>query len=127
MKLRTTDFRMLGATDPGGLPADLFNGNKPHWVGVLANALGMQSELPRVLVVGVPYAPKAADSETLGGKPASAYVTTDALSALTPAKSPSLATTLAVTPALTAPLAGTGTTSFLPIWTNSTSLRHGRC
>jgi hypothetical protein len=31
-------------------------------------------ELPRVLLVGVPYALKAADADTLGGKPASAYM-----------------------------------------------------
>jgi hypothetical protein len=34
-----------------------------------------------VLLVGVPYAFKAADAETLGGKPASAYVTTETLNA----------------------------------------------
>jgi len=31
------------------------------------------------LLVGVPYALKAADADTLGGKPATAYVTTEAL------------------------------------------------
>ncbi len=116
---------LLGATDPGGLPTDLFSGNKPRWVGVLPNAAGMQGELPRILLVGVPYALKAADSETLGGKPASAYVTTDALSALTQAKTASAVTALAVAPAasaVSATIAGTGATNYLPIWTNSTTL-----
>src|SRR3990170_1578308 len=31
-------------------------------------------EQPRILLVSVPYALKAADAETLGGKPASAFV-----------------------------------------------------
>ena len=113
---------LLGATDAGGLPADLFNGDKPRWVGVLPNAPGFQGELPRVLLVGVPYALKAADSETLGGKPASAYVTTDALSALTQASSAATPRALAVAPTANATIAGTGATNFLPIWTNSTTL-----
>ncbi|HEX4770541.1 MAG TPA: tail fiber domain-containing protein [Bryobacteraceae bacterium] len=113
---------LLGATDPGGLPGDLFNDDKPRWVGVLPNAPGFQGELPRVLLLGVPYALKAADSETLGGKPASDYVTTEALRILTQRASQPRPASLAVAPALTAALAGTGTTNFLPIWANSTTL-----
>jgi hypothetical protein len=71
---------MLGATQPEGLPLDLFTSGQARWLGVLAGLPGV-GELPRVLLVGVPYALKAADAETLGGKPASAYVTTPILNA----------------------------------------------
>ena len=69
---------LLGATSPGGLPLDIFLTGAGRWLGVQP-ALPGAGEQPRVLLVGVPYAFKAADAETLGGKPASAYVTTDAL------------------------------------------------
>src|SRR5215471_14556456 len=68
---------LLGASESSGLPADLFNHNQVRWVGVQAR-LPDAAENPRVLLTDVPFALKAADSETLGGKPASAYVTTDA-------------------------------------------------
>jgi hypothetical protein len=70
----------LGAASPGGLPQDLFASGSARWLGVQP-ALPGAGEQPRVLLVGVPYAFKAADAETLGGKPASAYVTTETLNA----------------------------------------------
>jgi trimeric autotransporter adhesin len=39
-------------------------------------------ELPRVLLVGVPYALKAADADTLAGRPASAYALVEGQSAV---------------------------------------------
>lgn len=64
---------LLGATLPDGVPADLFASGEPRWLGVRFNRPG-EVEQPRVQLVSVPYALKAADAETLGGKPASAYV-----------------------------------------------------
>jgi hypothetical protein len=61
---------LLGAATTGGVPVDLFSTNEARWLGVDAQGAGEQ---PRVLLVSVPYALKAADSETLGGLPASAY------------------------------------------------------
>jgi hypothetical protein len=61
---------LLGATQPEGLPAELFVTGVARWLGIAAGRL---PEQPRVLLVSVPYALKAADAETLGGKPASAY------------------------------------------------------
>src|SRR5262249_35155816 len=46
---------------------------EPRWLGVLAQIPG-EPEQPRVLLVSVPYALKAADADTIGGKPASAFV-----------------------------------------------------
>jgi hypothetical protein len=62
---------LLGSTTSEGLPADLFNSEQAHWVGVQVEG---QAEQPRVLLVSVPYALKASDADTLGGKPASAYL-----------------------------------------------------
>ena len=61
----------LGATKPAGLPLDLFTSGEARWLGVRING---GEEQPRVLLLSVPYALKAADAETLGGKPASAFV-----------------------------------------------------
>jgi trimeric autotransporter adhesin len=62
----------LGATVSEGLPLDLFTSGKALWLGVQPELPGA-AEQPRVLLVAVPYALKASDSDTLGGKPASAY------------------------------------------------------
>jgi hypothetical protein len=61
----------LGATRPEGLPAALFAAGEPRWLGV---QVAGQAEQPRVLLVSVPYALKAADADSIGGKPLSAFV-----------------------------------------------------
>src|SRR5258708_6066268 len=61
----------LGLTLPGGLPLDVFASGEARWLGVQAEG---QSEQPRVLLMSVPYALKAADAETVGGLPASAFM-----------------------------------------------------
>jgi hypothetical protein len=63
---------LFGATSPTGLPIELFTSGKALWLGVQPQLSGA-GELPRVVLVAVPYALKASDSDTLGGKPASAY------------------------------------------------------
>ena len=63
---------MLGVTNSEGLPMDFFTSNEARWVGVHPQG---QSEQPRILLVSTPYALKAADADTLGGKPASAFLT----------------------------------------------------
>jgi hypothetical protein len=61
----------LGATKPDGLPLELFSSGEARWLGVRVNG---GEEQPRVLLLSVPYALKAADAETVGGLPASAFV-----------------------------------------------------
>jgi hypothetical protein len=61
----------LGTTKPDGLPLDLFTSGEARWLGVTING---GQEQPRVLLLSVPYALKAADAETIGGLPASAFV-----------------------------------------------------
>jgi hypothetical protein len=61
----------LGATKLDGLPLDLFSSGEARWLGVAVNG---GQEQPRVLLLSVPYALKALDAETLGGRPASAFM-----------------------------------------------------
>ena len=61
----------LGATKADGLPLDLFTSGEARWLGVRVNGA---EEQPRVLLLSVPYALKAADAQTLGGLPPSAFV-----------------------------------------------------
>jgi hypothetical protein len=62
---------VLGATKPEGLPLELFSNGSARWLGVHVEGL---ADAPRVLLVSVPYALKAADADTVGGKPLSAFV-----------------------------------------------------
>ena len=64
---------LMGATQNQGMPLDLFTPGEPRWLATQFNRPG-EAEQPRVLLVSVPYALKAADADTLGGKPASAYL-----------------------------------------------------
>jgi hypothetical protein len=62
---------LLGAMQPEGLPMELFTSDGARWLEV--NAAGAAPQ-PRSLLASVPYALKAGDAATLGGKPASAYL-----------------------------------------------------
>lgn len=61
----------LGSTTSQGLPFDLFTNGEARWLGVQVSG---EPELPRVLLVAVPCALKAADAQTIGGLPPSAFV-----------------------------------------------------
>src|SRR5579859_1260018 len=63
---------LLGAMHTDGLPIELFTSGEVRWLGIQVGH--EQEQQPRVLLVSVPYALKAGDAETLGGKPASAYM-----------------------------------------------------
>jgi hypothetical protein len=63
---------LLGAVNEG-IPVELFTSGETRWLGVQVQLPG-EEEQPRELLVSVPYALKAADAETLGGLPASAFV-----------------------------------------------------
>jgi hypothetical protein len=65
----------FGATLQDGLPADLFaTEGGARWLGVAVREAGGDVEQPRVMLVSVPYAAKAATAETLGGKSAQDFV-----------------------------------------------------
>ena len=103
----------LGATKSEGLPLDLFTSGEARWLGVRING---GEEQPRVLLLSVPYALKAADAQTLGGLPASAFLLAAAPVTAGNVSSPAMSAAQTVAPAVS----GTGTTDFLPLWTNST-------
>ena len=64
---------LLGATRPDGLPLDLFASGEARWLGRRFEG-GGEREQARVLLASVPYALKAADTDTLAGRPASDYL-----------------------------------------------------
>ena len=61
----------LGASGGEALPTNLFQTGEARWLAV---QIAGEAEQPRVLLVAVPYAMKAADAQTLNGLPASAFV-----------------------------------------------------
>ncbi|MFZ1133869.1 MAG: hypothetical protein WAN69_02910 [Candidatus Korobacteraceae bacterium] len=67
---------LLGSSSSTGLPDDLFTQREGRWLGVQMQG---QPEQPRVLLVSVPYALKAAEADRLSGHSASEFVTTDNL------------------------------------------------
>jgi trimeric autotransporter adhesin len=106
----------LGATKSDGLPLELFSTGDARWLGVRVNG---GEEQPRVLLLSVPYALKAADAQTLGGLPASAFALASApngSSSNVPRTLPKLKS--AVSPAVS----GTGKTDYIPLWTSNTAL-----
>ena len=64
---------LMGSTSADGMPVELFTSGEPRWIGITVNRPG-EAEQPRVHLASVPYALKAADADTLGGLPASAYL-----------------------------------------------------
>src|ERR1700729_2622202 len=94
----------LGATKPGGLTLELFQSGDARWLGVRING---GEEQPRVLLLSVPYALKAADAQTLAGLPASAFMLAGTVAAGT-----SSSTAISPAQAITAAVSGTGTTDF---------------
>jgi trimeric autotransporter adhesin len=98
---------LLGANSANGVPAELFASGEARWLEVQVER---QAEQPRILLVSVPYALKAKDAETLGGKPASAFLTTETLAtagslagAATAAPTSSSSTASPTSPAQTTP------------------------
>jgi hypothetical protein len=96
---------LLGATKNGGTPSELFPAGESRWLQVRFYVPG-EVDLPRVLLVSVPYALKAGDADTLGGRPASAYPLAGSSTMAQPAQSANSALTMtaaAVTPLATTP------------------------
>ena len=106
----------LGSTTIQGLPSSLFVAGEARWLGVQVEG---QPEATRVMLLSVPYALKAGDSETLGGLPASAFVLAAPAGTVPQSATAQDSQPVGVLPPA---LSGTGTTNFLPLWTNSTTL-----
>ncbi len=119
---------LLGITQPEGLPLDLFTSSRARWLSVQPQLPG-GSEQPRILLVGVPYALKAADADTLGGIPASAFLLAptpgsssptamSSASEVTSQKSFDSVVSLAVTPCTAVASDGTASTSSIALFTS---------
>src|ERR1039457_2675853 len=107
----------LGASKAEGLPLDLFASAQAQWLGV---QLQGQAEQPRVMLLSVPYALKAADAETFGGKPPSAFMPSSGSEANSSANRSGLNNNVKNEHPLT--LTGSGTTNYVPLWTNASNL-----
>jgi hypothetical protein len=116
---------LLGSSNPEGLPADLFSGTEPRWLGVQIQG---ETEQPRILFVSVPYALRASDAATIGGLPPSAFMRApepgskrESNSSIQASNSP-LGKNSASATSSTAAIGGSGKTDFLPIWTSPSTL-----
>jgi hypothetical protein len=118
---------LLGAMQPEGLPMELFTTGEARWLEV--QVAGAEPQ-PRTLLVSVPYALKAADAESLGGKPASAYLLSQSAegsaqagpqtgSKTAPAAAAGKPTTTTAGVNVTPLVAGTGTMNYLAKWTDN--------
>lgn len=114
----------LGAASAQGLPLDLFTSGEARWLGVRFNG---GEEQPRVLLLSVPYALKAADAETVGGLPASAFVLAAPAVAAAAQSTPSAAVPA---PSSTLPPSSSdvttsgGTANALPLFTSGTNVQN---
>jgi hypothetical protein len=102
---------MLGSTTSRGLPTDIFVSGEARWLAVQPQG---QPEQPRTLLLSVPYALKAADAETVGGLPPSAFVLAAPTAGSGGTSLAASSSSLANTP-LT--VGGGGTVQFVPLWT----------
>ena len=112
----------LGATKPDGLALDLFSPGEARWLGVSVNGA---PEQPRILLLSVPYALKAADAETIGGLPPSAFLRADATASLkAPAKFDSSLRSgqTKQSPQANPNVTGKGTVSFVPLWDSTSDI-----
>jgi trimeric autotransporter adhesin len=109
----------LGATKPEGLPLDLFASGEARWLGVRING---GEEGQRVLLLSVPYALKAADAETVGGLPASAFMLAGAAHAATQINI--AASAQSSNPAVSSDVTTSGgTVNTLPLFTTATNVQ----
>jgi len=116
----------LGNATPLGLPAGVFTSVTAQYLGVKVEG---EAEMPRTLLVSVPYAFKAGDAQTLGGLPASAYAlagsqtaaTTTVPAAITPNGATNVTTTGGVLGYLPE-FSGTSTVVDSPVFVNGANV-----
>lgn len=112
-------YSVVLGSQSNGIPDFVFGTAQGRWLGVQP---AQQPEMPRVLLVSVPYALKAGDANTLGGLPPSAFLLAGAVATQT-ASSNTSTSPLAPTPATTSDVTTTGATAdYLPLWTGATTV-----
>src|SRR5579872_212636 len=113
---------LLGSTKSTGVPAEMFASGEAQWLGVQPQG---QAEQTRVLIVSVPYALKAADADTLGGQPASAFMTA-AGSQTSASRNLAVANSASAPSGGIATVTGTGTKDYVPLWLTPTKLGNSK-
>jgi hypothetical protein len=100
---------ILGSTTSQGIPQEGFASGEARFLGVEVQGRPQQ---PRTMLMSVPYALKALDAETIGGKPASSFM----LAAPAAGKS--------AVPGKLPPgtISGSGTADFIPRFTGATTI-----
>jgi hypothetical protein len=101
---------MLGSTTTQGLPSEVFASGEARWLEVQVQG---QAEQPRTVLMSVPYALKAADAETIGGLPPSAFLK---------AAAPGSASAAATANQAPAGITGSGTANHITKWVSATKL-----
>jgi hypothetical protein len=66
---------LLGDAEKDGIPIEIFTSGEARWLGMQRIP---EREMERIMLASVPYALKAADADSLGGKPLSAFVLSEA-------------------------------------------------
>lgn len=107
----------LGASKPDRLPVEVFTSAEAQWLGIRQEG---QAEQPRIMLMSVPYALKAADAETFGGKPPSAYMSAPTSRAGSTGAGTTPATNGKQSPQPT--VGGTGTANYIAMWTSASNL-----
>jgi len=111
----------LGATSADGLPLELFASGQARWLGVRVNGSEEQS---RVLLLSVPYALKAADAQTLGGLPASAFLLAGAANAAAAQSNVAVASPSSLPPPSSSDVTTSGgTVNKVPLFTTATNVQ----
>jgi trimeric autotransporter adhesin len=103
---------MMGSTTSQGLPTALFASGEARWLGVQVQG---QAEQPRVLLMSVPYALKALDAETVGGRPASSFLL-----------APTALGSSAKDELPPGTITGSGTADFVPVFTGTTTIGNSK-
>jgi hypothetical protein len=110
---------LLGAAS-NGIPDFVFVSGQGRWLGVQA---GLEPEMPRVLLVSVPYALKAGDANTLGGLPPSAFLLAAPAAPQTGSGAGGSKRGSPLSPATSSDVTSTGgTAGYLPLWTGASTI-----
>jgi hypothetical protein len=124
---------LLGSETSTGVPIELFATGEARWLGIQVER---QPEQPRVLLVSVPYALKAGDAQTLGGRPASDFALANASSALptaggansgksdsaSPASASSTSVSKNAAPPVNPNVTGKGVLDHIPMWDTASDI-----
>jgi hypothetical protein len=111
----------LGATRSEGMPPSVFLNGEARWLAVQVSGEGEQ---PRVLLVAVPYAMKAADAETVGGLPPSAFVLAAPLNGSLSSPNSEAAATGSLARASSSVTTTGGTANAIPLFTTATNIQN---